>query len=787
MAQSILINSDWKFCLGDAADAHEPAFDDASWRLLNLPHDWSIEGPFSAEWASATGYLPGGIGWYRKTIDAQAVNSGNIVSLDFDGVYCNSDVWINGHHVSKRPNGFISFRADVTPHWKTDSPNVVAVRVDHTHFGDCRWYTGSGINRNVYLVTQNKTHLDQWSVFAQTTSVTADEARIALEASVTNGSDTAVNAEVHWTILDAAGSPVGCARDCQPVDAGVASPRSATLTIERPNLWDVDSPYLYTLRTEVIVDGAVVDAESCAVGIRTFEFDADTGFTLNGRSMKLKGVCTHDDAGALGTAVPPAVWERRLATLKAGGANAIRLAHNPHMPEFYDICDRLGFLVQDEAFDEWELGKNKWIAGWNVGKPGKDGYSAHFAEWAEIDLRDMVLRDRNHPCVIMWSIGNEIDYPNDPYSHEILDHGTNPQMYGRGFQPSLPHSSRLGEVARDLVAIVKRYDTSRPVTAAISAALISNETGFCDALDVVGYNYQEGRYECDHAKYPGRVLYGSENGMHWGQWEAVANNPYISAQFLWTGIDYLGEAGSWPTRSNGAGLLDLAGLPKPEYFYRQSIWSDEPMVFIGTRDVPQGEEATHLWSHKRAEPVWKGETDKPIRVICFSNCDSVELFLNGSSLGSKEMSDAQGHVLFWDIPYSDGTLKARGTVGGGVSASAALKTPGAPAQIRIDVDRANIKADGIDLAHIVAHIVDAQGSPVYDASHELTWTVDGPARLLGLESGDHTSHESYQSPSRRAYHGKVLGYVQSTEEGGTVTITVTAEGLEAASVEVRTG
>ena len=352
------------------------------------------------------------------------------------------------------------------------------------------------------------------------------------------------------------------------------------LSVPGPRLWSPEQPALYTLRTEVHHNGAVVDLEETSVGIRSIRFDPDAGFFLNDQNVKLKGVCLHDDAGALGVAVPPKVWERRLKTLKDAGVNAIRMAHNPHLPELYDLCDQLGFLVQDEAFDEWERGKNKWIAGWNVGTAGQDGTHEHFDEWSEADLGNMILRDRNHPSVIMWSIGNEIDYPNDPYTHEVLDRGASPQSYGPGYKPGNPHADRLGEVARRLAGFVRALDPTRPVTAGLASALMSNETGFADALDVAGYNYQEGRYAADHARYPRRVLYGSENGMRWDFWQAVAENPYVCGQFLWTGIDYLGEAGKWPTRSNGAGLLDLAGLPKPEYFYRQSLWAETPMVYL---------------------------------------------------------------------------------------------------------------------------------------------------------------------------------------------------------------
>ena len=779
-------NADWRFYKGEASGAHSADFDDSGWRPVTLPHDWSIEGPFSPEWASATGYLPGGVGWYRKTFDVPDSWGSRQVYLHFDGVYCNSEVWINGHLLGKRPNGYVSFRHDLTPHLAVGGRNTVAVRVDHSRFGDSRWYTGSGIYRNAYLIATDPVHIKQWGVFATTPVVTADEARVDVEVMLQNHSTAAADVQVENTLLDPHGTVVAESSASVSVPPGGEPAARSLLNVKQPTLWSIEQPSLYLLRTRIRRDGAVVDGEETRIGIRSIRFDAQTGFFLNDRNLKLKGVCLHDDAGALGTAVAPGVWKRRLRLLKEAGANAVRMAHNPHMPELYDLCDEMGFLVQDEAFDEWEGPKNKWIEGWNVGTPGKDGYHEHFREWAETDLRDMILRDRNHPCVVMWSIGNEIDYPNDPYTHEVLETGTNPQSFGRGYQPDRPHSNRLGEVARRLVEVAKACDATRPVTAALSAALISNETGFADALDVVGYNYQEYRYSEDHARYPGRVLYGSENGMHWGFWHTVETNPFIAGQFLWTGIDYLGEARRWPSRSNTAGILDLAGHKKPEYYFRQSIWTAEPMVYLATRDVPAGEEQTSLWSHKKAEPVWHGEHGETIRVVCFTNCEQAELFLNGHSQGVKNLADAEGRVLFWDVPYEPGTLTAQGFLNGNAVTSSELRTSATPKQILAETDAAVLKADGVDLAHVEVTIADENGVPVYTSDQEVHWAIEGPARLLGLESGDPASHEDYQAPRRKAFHGRLLGYLQATTESGLVQVRLSAPGLEDTVVALRT-
>jgi beta-galactosidase len=785
MRQVTLFNDDWKFYKGDALGAEAEAFDDSGWRPLTLPHDWSIEGPFDQKWASGTGYLPGGIGWYRKTFSLPDTPEASQVYLHFDGVYSNSEVWINGHYLGKRPNGFISFRYDLTPYLHLGEPNSVAVKADHHEFADARWYTGSGIYRNVYLIAADPVHLAQWGVAVTTPLVTPETADVHVAVTAENHTGAPAEIEIGLVLRNAQNAVIAEANASITLPGHGEQSAARSLTVPSPRLWSVEEPHLYTLQTTLRQNGRVLDREETTVGIRSIRFDANEGFFLNEQNLKLKGVCLHDDAGALGVAVPPKVWERRLQILKDGGVNAIRMAHNPHMPELYDLCDRMGFLVQDEAFDEWERGKRKWIEGWNVGEAGTDGYHTHFAEWGEIDLRDMIRRDRNHPSIIMWSIGNEIDYPNDPYTHEVLNTGATSQGFGRGHYAQFPPAERLGVIARRLVEVAKECDPTRPITAGLAAALISNEVGFSEVLDAAGYNYQEDRYAEDHAKYPNRVLYGSENGMRWDFWAAVADNPYICGQFLWTGIDYLGEAHQWPTRSNGAGLLDLAGFPKPEYFYRQSLWADAPMVYLGTSAVPDGREATSLWTHKQAEPVWSGRVGEMVRVLGFTNCEAAELFLNGASLGVKHLDDFPDRVLWWDAAYAPGTLTLQGLHQGSAVCTQELRTSGVAAKIIAETDTASLAADGIDLAHITVTVVDADSVPVYDSTADLTWQVDGPARLLGLESGDHRSLEDYGANHRRVFHGRLLGYVQATKTSGPVTVTLTSPGLEPAVVALR--
>lgn len=549
------------------------------------------------------------------------------------------------------------------------------------------------------------------------------------------------------------------------------------MNLKSPQLWSVENPALYKMQVSVLQNGKITDQWNEQVGIRDIRFDANEGFFLNGKGMKLKGVCIHDDAGALGVAVPEGVWRRRLATLKEAGVNSIRMSHNPHADYLYRLCDEMGFLVQDEAFDEWEFAKNKWVQGWNVGTPSKEGYAQYFNEWSSRDLADMVLRNYNHPSIIMWSIGNEIDYPNDPYSAEVLNTGRNPQIYGKGYLADHPPVSRLSEISKRLAKVVKDLDTSRPVTAALAGVVMSNTTSYPENLDIVGYNYQEYRYADDHKEYPNRIIYGSENGMQLSAWNAVDSNAYISAQYLWTGIDYLGEAGKWPERSNRAGLLDLAGFKKPEFFFRQSLWAEKPMVYIGTTRVPKSEDKG-IWSHKQAEHHWNWEAGDKVRVNCFTNCSEAELFLNGKSLGKK--SAGKNRLIFWDVDYLAGTLSVKGYNAQGQPVSDQIQTAGPAYAITATVEK-NLSKTKDGLSQVVVQIVDQQGKPVYHADSEVSLDIQGKASLLGLESGSSSSHEDYKASKRKVMHGKMLAYIQSSP-GASVKVTFSAEGLKTKTI-----
>lgn len=765
-------NADWKFFKGDAKQAQSTSFDDTKWRNVTLPHDWSIEGPFNEKWASATAYLPSGIGWYRKTFALPKNIQNKYVAIYFDGVYKNSEVWINGHFLGLRPNGFISFEYDLTPYLHKTGKNNIAVRVDHSQFADSRWYTGSGINRNVSLIAVEPIHVKQWGV-AFTTPVVSNELAAALaKVSVQNQTSKPQEVTIKATLRDQKNKLVSSGQTKIKTAKNSVSEGAIPLIVKTPELWSVDHPNLYQLTVKTYVAGKETDNYTDEVGIRSFRFDADKGFFLNGENLKLKGVCLHGDAGALGTAVPKEVWERRLEKLKEVGCNAIRMSHNPHAGYFYKLADQLGFLVMDEAFDEWETGKNKWISGWNVGTPGKDGYHEYFKDWADRDLKDMMLRNRNRPSIIMWSIGNEIDYPNDPYSDPILNTGSNPQIYGKGYLPDHPAAKRLGEISKELVKVAKGVDTTRPITAALAGVVMSNKTTYPENLDVVGYNYQEYRYQEDHKEYPKRVIYGSENGMGLDAWLAVEDNPFISAQFLWTGVDYLGEADRWPARSNDFGLLDLAGNAKPIFYFRKSLWTTKPMVSLAVSDAPVYS-AKNKVNYGKLKASWNWVSGQIVHVAGFTNCSSAELFLNGKPLGKKAQTPER--IIFWDVPYEPGVLVVK-AYHDGETVTDTLRSSGKAAEIHTQIYTSKLQKSA-KMAQIELQLVDEKGNLVHNDDREVSVLVSSAGKLAGIESGSTTSHDDYKSNKRATLNGKLLIFVESKQKSGSIKVTLASAGL----------
>lgn len=778
--ETSLFNDHWKFHLGDIHQGESVGHNDSDWRELHLPHDWSIEAPLSPSLASATGYLPGGIGWYRKTFRIQGNKKDKQLYIYFGGVYNNSEVYLNGQLLGKRPNGYISFAYDLTSHINHDADNVIAIKVDHSKYNDSRWYTGSGIFRDVLFIAKHQVHLDIWGISYETKNVQTGKANLVVDAKIKNITSSKAFVTVIQEIKEKGGDKIIVKKQqkAQVNEEGVGEV-SMDIQIPSPKLWSVDDPNLYTLHTTVLHNGVVVDEESTTLGIRTTTFDANKGFALNGEWMKLKGVCIHHDAGVLGAAVPREVWKRRLKQLKALGCNAIRMSHNPQATDVYDLCDELGLLVMDEAFDEWRKPKRKWVEGWNVGTPTYDGYADYFDEWGERDLRDMVLRDKRHPSIIMWSIGNEVDYPNDPYTHPILDSVKIGQKVFGGYQPERPHAEELGEIAKRLVKVVKAHDTSRPVTAALAGVVMSNFTDYPAAVDVAGYNYTEDRYALDHKTYPDRIIYGSENRHDIDAWKVVRDNAYIFGQFLWTGIDYLGESGRWPSRGFYSGLLDLGGFIKPRGYFRQSLWSSSPMVYIGTYPLKNDRKQLSM----DAWPRWNYEIGDTIRVVCYTNCSQAQLFLNGRAITEVKDYDEASGIIFWDVPYRAGQLEVVGFEGLDEKARYAIHTSGRPSQLTAILDKALLdKERGV--THITVEITDENGRPVILADNNIRCHITGPAKLLGLEASNNTDMGNYRDNEQRAYHGRLLAYVQATGEQGVVQVEFSSSWLEPVTVKL---
>ena len=761
--ESSRFNHGWRFHLGDVPEAAGPDFDDSRWTEVELPYDWSVKGRLSPDNASGTGYYPAGIGWFRKTFDGREIDA-ELAYVYFEGVYNRSSVWLNGHLLGERPNGYISFLYELTPWLDRDGQNTLAVRVDHSRIADSRYYTGSGIYRDVWLVRSGPVHFAQWGVGYRTRILTDRQAVIAVDTEIEGL--TGRKARLQLTLKDASGAVVARA------SAAAAERQTVDLKLSDPHRWDLDRPYLYTLSAEIVSGREVLDRTETTVGLRTLDFDPDRGFALNGRTMKVKGVCLHHDAGVLGAVVPEEVWERRLLALKGIGANAIRTAHNPQSPVFYDLCDRLGLLVMDEAFDEWEFPKRKWVEGWNVGTPSMDGTFDFFAEWGETDVRDMVRRDRNHPSIFLWSIGNEVDYPNDPYSHPVLDGGNSDfkqPAYG-GFNPNAPRAERIGDIAKKLATVVRSVDDSRPVTGALAGVVMSNQTAYPEAVDVVGYNYTESRYATDHAAYPDRIIYGSETSGNYAAWTAVRDNDFIFGQFVWTGTDYLGESGAWPSRGLHTGLLDFGSFPKPRGHFFASLWSETPVCYIGTSPrrpaIPGRPARFGRGDSTDARDTWNYEEGQTIRVVCYTNAASAALFLNGEQVGERQPYNRESGIIGWDVPFAPGTLKAVGyDADGREESSYEITTCLRPAALRISADRSAL-AKG-ELAHLTVEVVDDNGNFVPFADNELTCTIEGPAHLLGLEGSDNSDMGDYSDNVQRVFQGRLLAYVR----GGAAPVT----------------
>jgi beta-galactosidase len=739
----------WQFLKADAKGAELPGFADAGWKTVAAPHDWSIEGPYDKANPSGRGggYLPSGVSWYRKHFTLQAGEAGRRVRIEFDGVMANSDVWINGVHLGKRPYGYANFSYDLSRHLKFGKgfDNVIAVRTDTSVQPASRYYTGAGIYRHVKLVSTAPVHFGAGGVFVTTPTAAAASATLRLQADVVNESAAAGEYVLRTTILDPAGKTVQTIETKQTVGAGQSATIEQAGVVTAPQRWAPGTPLLYRAVSVLRGGAAVLDEQTSTFGIREARFEAETGFWLNGVNLKIKGVCLHHDAGALGAAVPLDAWRRRFELLRGVGVNAIRTAHNEVAAEVLDLADSMGFMVMDETFDTW-----------NEPKPnGEQGYNLNFSKWWELDTRAMVLRDRNHPSIILYSVGNEI--------HDKLDTPEGFQKYKQ--QQDLVH----------------QLDPTRPVTMALFRPALSKvyDNGFADTMDIVGQNYRENELVAAHKAKPSRKVIGTENNHAGAAWVAMRDNPFMAGQFIWVGFDYLGEA-EWPATSYDQGLFDRAGNPKPRALQRESWWSTKPVVHIVRKQDNSGAgEWVNDWT-----PADAGTYDDA-KVEVYSNAEEVELFLNGESLGVKK-KPKNDSPRGWDVTFAKGKLRAVGRNGGKEVASEELVTAGAPARVVLTSSRPSLGTGFDDAAFVTARVVDADGVTNPNGGKAITFNVSGPGLLAAVDSGDVNSHASYQDKQCIAAHGKCLAVVKASAAGGAITLTASVPGLPDATVSLAT-
>ena len=761
-------NFGWRFCLGDGPDWSDAAFDDAAWRRLHLPHDWSIEGEFSQANPAGVngGALPGGVGWYRKHFPTPRAGR---VAVEFDGIYMDSRIWVNGREAGGRAYGYSSFNLDITPLLNpAGQDNVIAVRVDNSIQPSGRWYTGCGIYRNVRLVCTGAARVAYGGLYVTTPDISDEQATVVVRTEVDAPAGTACT--VSHRILDARGRTVAKSADGVPV------------TIRRPHRWDTGDPYLYTVETEVRSGGKTVDRVRTRFGIRSTQWDADRGFLLNGRVVKLQGVCLHHDLGCLGSAVHRRALQRQLEILAAAGVNAVRTAHNPPAPELLDLCDEMGLLVMDEAFDEWRSGKTR------------GGYGRFFDDWYERDLADLVRRDRNHPSIILWSIANE-----------IAEQG--------GRTPEANEANRA--LARHIAEIIRAQDATRAITCGGHQLSRTNNLYTSGALDVIGLNYRPHGYDSLRVWFPGMPIVASETvsaqnsrgiyyqpstglriagwspfagvpkpseedlkgtipnqctaydncrsvwsvtDTHQDAWIPVRDRDFVSGTFVWTGFDYLGEptAFGWPSRSSYFGFVDLAGFPKDVYYMYQSEWTDGPML--------------HLLPH------WNWTPGEKIDVWAYYNgADEVELFLNGRSLGRSAKTPDRLHAFWQEVPFEPGRLEAVSYKEGREVARAVRETAGEPVSLRLTPYRPVIAADGYDLSFVTVEAVDAQGRAVPTADAMLRFRVEGAGELFGVDNGNAADTLCLKGTRKALFSGKALAVIRSLPgQPGRATLTVSA-------------
>ena len=801
-------NSGWNFRLGDVAKAFSPRFNDADWRKLNLPHDWAVEGDFSENnpAGSGGGALPGGIGWYRKTFKADKKLIGKKIFIDFDGVYSNSEVWLNGVSLGVRPYGYISFRYELTKYLKFDADNVIAVRVDNSEQPNSRWYSGCGIYRNVWLTITDPVHVDLWGTYVTTPEVSREKATVNVVTTVKNDNNSPADVKIITIVENASGKKITEVQSVLKLETGKTNISSQQLNLNNPVRWTLENPYLYRVVTRLFVENKLKDEYTTPLGIRTFSFDADKGFFLNGVPTKIKGVCMHHDLGCLGAAVNTRAIERQLQIMKDMGVNGIRTSHNPPASELLDLCDRMGFIVMDETFDMWRKKKTAY------------DYSRSFNEWHERDLTDHILRDRNHPSVFMWSVGNEVleqwthadaDTLDIQQANLLLNLKRDPKMLAQDTEKMSVNSL----LAKKLAEIVKKLDPTRPVTSANNEPSPDNHLFRSGAMDIIGFNYHETYFDGVKKNFPGKPFIVTESTsalmtrgyyrmpsdtmfiwperwdlpfsepsyscssydnchVPWGtthekSWELVKNNDFISGMYIWTGFDYIGEPTPfwYPAKTSYFGIVDLAGIPKDVYYMYQSEWTDKNVLHV----FPHWN-----WTKGQTVDVW----------AYYNHADEVELFLNGISQGVKKKADNVFHVS-WRLSYQPGTIKVVSRLNGREVLTKEIKTAGKPAQIKLTPDRTVLNADGTDLSFVTVEILDKDGNLCPNADNPVKFNVEGNGFVAGVDNGNQISLERFKASERKAFYGKCLVVIQNSGKKGTINLKAVSDGLNADIVKIK--
>lgn len=770
---------------GKLAYAWDRGFDDSEWKKIRIPHDWAASLPFDKNYSSGTAYLAGGVAWYRCRFFIPETEEKLNIRLDFDGVYKNCQVWCNSYYLGRHANGYTPFSYDLNGrvHFG-DEPNVIAVKVSHPDIADSRWYTGSGITKGVRLVISNSLYIERFGIHCQTTLDDAhDKAEIALELRTAGHPEQKSSYSIKNILVDTSGKALLEFPEIKLSSDSTDHKHHCKVVLKNPQLWSPDNPYLYYIKTELHCDNSASETHNTSLGIRSFHFDPDKGFFLNNNAIKLKGVCLHDDAGCLGTAVPETVWKYRLTLLKKAGVNAIRMSHNPHSRELYDLCDSMGFLVIDELYDEWENAKNKWSRGHNVYPPKHQGYWEEFPMNYKNDVEVFIKQNRNRPSIIMWSTGNEIDYPNDPYCHPLFKSMTGNNDAAkpaaeRMYNPNRPDAKRLPIIAKQLYDEVKKYDTKRPVTIAAAFPELSSQLGFFDAADVIGYNYKEHLYVEDHARFPDKAILGSENSHSYTAWKAVVDNEFISGQFLWTGIDYLGEAKGWPIHASPAGLLDLAGFPKAEYWFRKSLWNTEPFIKVYSAQASESnmDDSTKLKHNNEFSECWNYTKDSKVELRIFTTFDSVDIFINGKRKTSGQKNPDLGYVRIF-IPFEEGCLSVCAQEDSSRTCQTELYSAGKAAVL--SCSKLFDGNDDIELLKIM--VLDSQSRPVVHEPVPVHIRIEGDAVLLGIENGNIADVTPYNEAYRNTHHGRLILYVQKR---GNYSVRMESEGLNSTCIQV---